>query len=138
MASTAGPSASSTEYWQEQDGKLLIHGVRQPGGAVVKYEPPYVAYRYCMDVGDEWSTTTTRTEGPGSRPTTVTYHVTVQDAALVQTASGTYPAFKILRQDNDTGDGSTKEATIWFSPYVGMVQRQLLEFQIDLKGSNLK
>src|SRR3954454_1966885 len=86
----------------------------------------------------EWSTTTTRTEGPGSRPTTVTYHFTVQAAAPVQTASGTYPAFKILRQDNDTADGITKEATIWFSPYVGMVQRQLLEFQLDLKGSNLK
>ena len=40
VASTAGPSASSTEYWQEQDGKLLIHGVRQPGGAVVSTSHP--------------------------------------------------------------------------------------------------
>lgn len=138
LASTAGPSASTTEYWQEKDGKLLIHGLQQPGGEVVRYEPPYVAYRYCMDVGDEWSTTTTRTEGLGSRPTTVTYRFIVQAAEQVKTASGTYPAFKVLRQDNDTGDGSTKELTIWFSPYVGMVKRQILEFDLDLKGSSLR
>jgi hypothetical protein len=138
LASTAGPSAATTEYWQEQDGKLLVHGLQQPGGEVVRYEPPYVAYRYCMDVGDEWSTTTTRTEGVGSRPTSVVYRFTVLAAEPVQTASGAYPAFKILRQDNDTGDGSTEELTIWFSPYTGMVKRQVMGFTLDLKGSNLR
>jgi hypothetical protein len=40
--------------------------------------------------------------------------------------------------DSDTADGSAKEMIIWFSPYVGMIKRQILEFQLDLKVAELK
>lgn len=131
--------AIALEYWQERDGQLLIYGRSEPGGATVRYEPPYVAYRYCMDIGQTWETTTTRTAGPGSRPQTVTYRSTVEGAETIEASPGTYfPTYRIRRQDTDTADGSTRETLLWVSPYVGLVRLQTAGLTITLRGTSLR
>jgi hypothetical protein len=92
-----------------------------------------------MDIGQTWNTVTMKTEGPGVPPQRVDYLFRVEGAEPIVAANGvTYPTFRIHRTDNDTADGSTKEMILWFSPYVGMVKRQILEFHLDLKSATLK
>ncbi len=135
VANPANPDGGYSEFWQSRDGQLLYHGLRLAGGATIKFEPAYTLYRYCMDVGQEWSTTVTRVEGGRSR--IVTYRFRVEGAETVTVAAGAYPAFRIRAQDTDTIDGSVKEATLWFSPYVGLVKRQILEFTTELREADL-
>ena len=117
---------------------MLFHGLRLASGETVKYDPPYVVYRYCMDVGQEWSTTTQRSEPPSGHTNTVTYNFKVEGAELVQTPGGAYPTFRIQRTDNDTANGTLEQMTIWFSPYIGLVKRQLLNFDFTLKQAALR
>lgn len=125
-----------TEFVQERDGQLLYHGYRVPGGETVKYEPPYVLFRTCMDVGQEWSTEVGRLNG--GTPQMVTYRFRVEAAETVVTPGGAFQAFRIHQEDTDTTDGSVKEATIWFSPYIGVVKRQILEFTGEVKAMDLR
>ncbi|MGN6360889.1 MAG: hypothetical protein ACTHNK_10930, partial [Thermomicrobiales bacterium] len=134
----ASPANATTEYWQELNGQLLFHGLRLARGETVKYDPPYVLYRYCLDVGQQWSTTTQRSETPSGHTSTVTYSFKVEGAELVQTPSGAYPAYRIQRTDNDTATGELEQMTIWFSPYIGLVKRQLLDFNVTLKQATLR
>jgi hypothetical protein len=134
----ANPANATTEYWQELNGQLLFHGLRLASGETVKYDPPYVVYRYCMDVGQEWSTTTQRSEPLSGRTNTVTYSFKVEGAELVQTPAGAYPTFRIQRTDNDTANGALEQLTIWFSPYIGLVKRQILDFDFTLKQAALR
>lgn len=130
-------SSPSLEYWQERDGQLLIHGRTETNGATIRYEPAYIAARYCLEVGQRWETTTTRTAGPGSRPQVVRYSFTVEGTETIATSSGTYPAFRIRRQDTDTADGSTRETVIWFSPYFGLTRQQTPDGTIEVRGTSL-
>ena len=127
------------EYWQERDAAPLIYGRVEPGGATVRYEPPVVAYRYCMDVGQTWETTTTRMAEPGSRPQTVTYRSTVEGPETIEASPGTFfPTFRIRRQATDTTDGSTQETMLWVSPYVGLVRSQTAGLTVSLLGMSLR
>jgi len=127
------------EYRQERDGALMIYGRVEPGGATARYEPSVVAYRYCMDVGQTWETTTTRMAGPGSCPQTVTYRSTVEGTETIEASSGTYfSTFRIRRHDTDTTDGSTQETMLWVSPNVGLVRSQTAGLTVSLLGMSLR
>jgi hypothetical protein len=127
----------TTEYWQERDGQLLIHGRTEPNGATVRYEPPYIAARYCLAVGQRWETTTTRAAGPSSRPQVVRFSYTVEGTDTVVTPSGTCPSFRIRREDTDTPDGGVRVTTLWFSPYVGLTRERTPQTTIELRGTEL-